>query len=409
MSDGGGGDVTDTRQTTSSPGPAAAARPAYEVAALRAREFPWLDAEGAVYLNSASTGPLPVRTVDTLGEWARRRQRPQTITLEEQFGILRTARARCAALIGADPSEIALAPNTSAGINLAARALPLGPGDVIVASDGEFPANVYPWMALAEARGAELRLLPHAGDGPDEDALVAALDEPRVRVLAVSWVAFGTGHRVDLARLGEACRASGAYFVVDAIQGVGATPLDVHRCSIDVLAAGAQKWLLSPWGSGFTYVRRALAETLSPPAAGWLSVAGAEDFSRLTRYDLRWRDDATRFEVGTLPYETLAAMNSSLGLLLELGVESIAAHVSALADRIVSWAGAHPGVRLVTPADPARRAGIVSLVPADIAAAVARLAAARVSFSPREGAIRLSPHCFNTVQDVDVALRALEG
>ena len=127
--------------------------PTYDVAALRAAEFPWLDAEDGAYLNSASTGPLPVRSVRTLEEWARRRQRPQTVAFDEQFQVLQTAREQCAALIGADASEIALAGNTSAGVNLAASALPLKSGDVIVTSEGEFPANVYPWMLLADSRG----------------------------------------------------------------------------------------------------------------------------------------------------------------------------------------------------------------------------------------------------------------
>ncbi len=383
--------------------------PTYDVAALRAAEFPWLDAEDGAYLNSASTGPLPVRSVRTLEEWARRRQRPQTVAFDEQFQVLQTAREQCAALIGADASEIALAGNTSAGVNLAASALPLKSGDVIVTSEGEFPANVYPWMLLADSRGAELRLLPRADGGPDEEALIASLDDPRVRVLAISWVAFGTGHRVDLARLGAACRERDVYFVVDAIQGVGTAPLDVHACSVDILASGAQKWLLSPWGTGFTYVRRELAERLTPPAAGWLSVKGAEDFSRLTQYDMTWPARASRFEVGTLPYEIMAAMNSSLALLLELGTAAIGAHLQLLTDRIVRWAEANPEVRLVTPSDPARCAGIVCFVPPDVASAVARLNAARVVFSPREGAVRLAPHCFNTVQDVDLALDALSS
>ncbi len=383
--------------------------PTYDVAALRAAEFPWLDADGGAYLNSASTGPLPIRSVRSMEEWARRRQRPHTVTLDEQFGIMRTAREQCAALIGADSSEIALAGNTSMGVNLAASVLPLERGDVIVTSDGEFPANVYPWMLLAESRGAELRLLPRAKGGPDEDALIASLDDRRVRVLAISWVAFGTGHRVDLARLGAACRERDVYFVVDAIQGVGTAPLDVHACSVDILASGAQKWLLSPWGTGFTYVRRDLAERFTPPAAGWLSIEGSEDFSRLTQYNMTWPARASRFEVGTQPYEIMAAMNSSLALLLELGTAAIGAHLQMLTERIVTWAEANPEVRLITPSDPVRRAGIVCFVPADVETAVARLNAARVVFSPREGAVRLAPHCFNTVQDVDLALDALSS
>lgn len=383
---------------------------AFDVAALRAREFPWLDAEGTTYLNAASTGPLPERTVRALDAFARRRTRPHEISWDEQFGTTRRARELFAGLVGGRADEIALMPNTSYGVNLAAQALPWGAGDEVVLSDGEFPANVYPWLLEAERRGARVHVVPRAHGLPDEDALVAALDRRGVRVLAVSWVQFATGHRADLARLGAACRERGIAFVVDAIQGVGALPLDARACGIDVLACGAQKWLLSPWGTGFAWVRRELVERLSPPEAGWLSVRHGEDFGRLTDYELSWRDDARRFEVGTIAHGDYAGVNASLELLAGLGADAVAAHVRALADRIVRWAEAHGDVaRLVTPADAARRAGIVALAPADAAAAERRLHDARVVFSPREGMVRLAVHCFNTVGDVDIALRALEG
>jgi selenocysteine lyase/cysteine desulfurase len=281
---------------------------------------------------------------------------------------------------------------------------------VAVVSDGEFPANVYPWLALERARGVRTRVVPCRDGLPDEGALLAALDEPGVRLLAVSWVQFATGHRAALARLGRACRERGVWFVVDAIQGVGAAPLDVRACDVDVLACGGQKWLLSPWGTGFAWVRRELATQLEPPAAGWISVRGAEDFGRLTDYDLAWRDDARRFEVGTLPHQDYVAFNESVALLLELGVDAVAEHVARLVGRVVEWALANPRLaRLVTPADAAARAGIVALAPADFAAAADRLQRAGVVFSPREGMVRLAPHCFNTADEVDVALRALEG
>ena len=381
----------------------------FDLKTLREREFPELDRGGDIYLNSASTGPIPTRTVQALDEWMQRRQRPQTIRVEDEFAVSRLARERCAALIGADVEEIALSGNTSGGVNLAARTLPLGAGDVIVASEGEFPANVYPWMAVARARGAELRLIPRAGAWPDEEALLAALDDPAVRVLAVSWVSFSTGYRVELARLGAACRERGVYLAVDAIQGVGAAELDVHACQVDFLACGGQKWLLSPWGTGFTYVRRELVEQLEPPAAGWLSVKGAETFSRLMDYDLTWYDDARRFEVGTLPCEILAAMGASLSLPLEIGMPEVARRVAMLAGRIVAWAESNPSVRLLTPSDPARRAGIVAFVPPDVEGVAGRLADAKVSFSLRLGGVRLAPHYFNTVAEVDAALRAIEG
>ena len=379
----------------------------YDVAALRRREFPWVERGDGIYLNNASTGPLPRRAVRAQHDFNERRAQPHLISQDEQFGTLERGRALLARLIGAQPEEIALAMNTGTGINLAARALPLEPGDVVVASDREFPANVYPWMALAEARGVGFELVPCRDGLPDEDALIAALDRPRVRALAVSWVSFATGYKVDLARLGDACRACGAWLVVDAIQGLGAELLDVRRTPVDVLACGAQKWLLSPWGTGFTYVSQELVSELVPPDVSWNAMRGTDDFGRLLDYDFTWRDDARRFEMVTLPYQDFAGMNASLELLHELGAAAVAAHVATLADRIVAWAAERPGVRLVTPADRARRAGIVSLQVPDAAGASARLTAAGVAHSLREQAIRLSPHAYNTADEVDRALELI--
>ena len=379
----------------------------YDVAALRAAEFPWAARGDAIYLNNASTGPIPARSVRAVSEFSALRAEPFRMTDALQFGTLARSRELCARLVGARPAEIALMVNTTYGINLAARALPLRAGDVVVTSDREFPANVYPWMALERSRGVWLERVPCAHGLPDEDAILRALERPEVRVVTLSWVSFATGFRVDLARIGRACRERGVYFVVDAMQGLGPATLDVRECMIDVLACGGQKWLMSPWGTGFTYVREGLVGELEPQAVGWMSVQASDDFSRLCDYDLTYRDDARRFEVITLPFQDFAGLNASLELLLELGPAAVAAHVRALADRIVHWAADRDGVRLVTPDAADRRAGIVSLAPADPTAASRRLTAAGVSHSLREGAIRLSPHCYNTASEVDAALAAL--
>jgi selenocysteine lyase/cysteine desulfurase len=383
-------------------------RPGYDIDALRRSEFPWAAAGEAIYLNHASTGPLPARTVAAVEEWTRRRAQPHRITDAELFATMRTTRQLVAPLIGAEPREIALMTNTSYGLNLAAGALPLAAGDVVVTFDREFPANVYPWMALA-SRGVRLERVPCVDDLPDEEALVRALARPEVRALTVSWVQFSSGWRADLARLGALCRATDTWFVVDAIQGLGALTLDVRACHVDLLACGMQKWLLSPWGTGFVYVRRELIAELRPTSVGWMSVRGADDFSRLTDYDYTLRDDARRFEVLTLPVHDFAGANASLALLHELGPAAVTAHVTRLADTIVAWARARDDVRLVTPADPARRAGVVSVAPRDAAAAAARLREAGVAHSLREGAIRLSPHAYNTDDEVQRALALLVG
>ena len=379
----------------------------YDVDALREREFPWAARGERIYLNNASTGPLPERTVIALTDAIRKRAEPHRLRDADLFATLQRARESSARLVGALSTEIALAVNTTYGINLAARALPLEEGDVVVTFDREFPANIYPWMALAEAKGVSLRRVPCVNGLPDEEELVRCLDDERVRVATVSWVSFATGARVDLARLGRLCRERGIYFVVDAIQGVGAAPIDVHECQVDILACGGQKWLLSPWGTGFTYVREALVQQLQPVAVGWMAVRGSDDFTRLVDYDLTWRDDARRFEVITLPFHDFAGFNASLDLFFELGVDAVAAHVAALATAIVTASAAREELELVTPSSPSARAGIVSVKPLDANAASARLRRAGVTHSVREGAIRLSAHCYNTIAEVERAVAAL--
>lgn len=374
----------------------------------RQQEFPWtVDGRGVIYLNHASTGPMPQRALRALAEANLRRAEPWRITLEHQFGVTARTRELVGKLIGAAPEEIAVMTNTSHGINLAARALPLASGDVVLSVEREFPANVYPWMSLAKRRGVTLRQLPCCDRLPNEDAIIAALDDERVRVVTVSWVAFESGARLDLTRIGAACRARGIYFVVDAIQGLGALTLDVRTTPIDILANGAQKWLLGPWGAGFVYVRRELIGQLEPHEVGWMAPRGTDDFSRMLDYDLTWRDDARRFEVVTLPYQEFEAFNASLEVLHAAGPSAVAQRVRELTDRIVDWAQGRADVRLVTPAEPERRGGIVSVIPQDAVVASERLTRAGVTHSVREGAIRLSPHFYQTVDEIDAALTTL--
>ena len=380
----------------------------YDIAAVREREFPWAARGEAIYLNHASTGPLPQRTVDALHDFDELRARPYRIPDDMLFETLARGRHLIARLIHAEPAEIALAVNTSYGINIAAFALPFGPGDVVLAPDREFPANVYPWMQLARRRGVVYRRLPCCDGLIDEPGLRRELEDPAVRAVALSWVGFASGYTVDLEAIGRACRARGAYFIVDAIQGLGPLTLDVRACYVDILACGAQKWLLSPWGSGFTYVRRELIDALEPNVVSWMAVKGSDDFTRLVDYDLTWRDDARRFELITLPYQDFAGMNASLELFHELGPSAIADHVAQLTDVIVLWAAAQREVQLATPSVPRHRAGIVALRMPNAERVSAALAAANVTHSLREGAIRLSPHFYNTRDEVRRALAVIE-
>jgi cysteine desulfurase/selenocysteine lyase len=382
----------------------------YDVDALREREFPWAAAGESIYLNHASTGPLPKRAVDATAEFNRLRAAPHRLTDEYQFATLARSRELIASLIGADVTEIALTTNTSYGINLAAYSLPFRTGDVVLAPDLQFPANIYPWLHLAETRGVKFHRVPCPDRVFDVETLIRELElRPRVRALTVSWVGFSEGARVDLAALGTACREHNLFFIVDAIQGLGPLTLDLRTTHVDVLACGAQKWLLSPWGSGFVYVRRDLVRQLEPHDVSWMAVKGSDDFTQLTDYDLTWRDDARRFEFITLPFQDFAGLNASLELLHELGPTAVEAHIARLADGIVDWTHSRNDVTLVTPAHPSRRAGIVSVRPRDAVAVSTRLRAAGVRASLREGAIRLSPHCYNTMAEIETALDVLSS
>ncbi len=379
----------------------------YDVEALRAREFPWAARGDRIYLDHAATGPLPQRARDVQAEANLNRAELWRVGFEYFWDGVVKGREHAARLLNATPDEIAITANTSQGVNLAARALPFRAGDVVISSAGEFPANIYPWMGLEKAKGVFLELVPMRHRLPDEDAIIAALDRPNVRALTVSWVSFASGARLDLQRLGEACRARDIWFVVDAIQGLGPAAIDVKACHIDILATGAQKWLLSPWGTGFAYVHRDLIQELDPPAVGWLSMPASADFTRFLDYDYAFYPDARKFEVFTAPMHDLKAMAASLSLFLELGPAAIEAHVASLADHVVQWCAGRRDVNLITPPERSRRAGLLSIAVDDLAAASARLATAGVSHTVREGGIRLSPHLYNTIGELDIALAAL--
>lgn len=373
---------------------------------LRESEFPWT-AE-TTYLDNASIGPIPERTRRVIDAFTARRTAPYLLPDRDLQEILSQARDTLARLIHADATEIGLTTNTGFGLHLAARALPLRRGDVVLVPDKEFPANVYPWLLL-EAQGVQLELAPPTPEGwPDEAYLLERLNDPRVRVLAISLVHFANGYRVDLDALGRACRANGAFLVVDGIQGVGQIPIDVHAVPVDILACGGQKWLMSPWGSGFVYVRRELLELLEPVVTGWMAFEGTDDFTHLTDYDRTFRRDARRFEMTTLAFQDFVGMRESASMLLELGIERVAAYLRLIREPLSRRVNGGQ-LRLASPTDPTRDSSIVCVVPEHPAEAFHHLKKNSVVCSLREGMIRLSPHCYNTVEELERVVAVLCG
>lgn len=381
----------------------------YDVYALRRSEFPWADTFGDIYLNSASTGPLPERTRRAIHQFTEMAYRPSHELYDAHREIPARARRLCAQLIGARPEEIALGFNTTYGLNLAASALGLQPGDRVVLLDGDFPANVYPWLSL-ERRGVQVELLPRDKLGqPNEPALLERLARGDVRVLSVSWVSFCTGFRLNLDAISHECRRHGTYLVVDGIQALGAVPLDVSETPIDILATGAQKWLLSPQGAGFAYVRGALIESLDLAAVGWLGFKPSQDFGNLLDYAWDPLDDARRFELGSLAFSSVEAFNHSLSLLLELGIPCIEQHIYSVQAPLLEWIDSRPDVQLVSDVGAGRRSGIIAFRLEEPERAEDRMRAAGITVSVREGAIRTSTHVWNCREEILRLIEVLES
>jgi selenocysteine lyase/cysteine desulfurase len=322
-------------------------------------------------------------------------------------GHTRAVREACARLIGASPEEIALGANTSFGINLAAMGLKVPHGSIVVASDREFPANVFPWSHREHIR---LEMVPTTAEGwPDIERILDRVRDPEVSILALSSVQFASGYKADLEVVAAVCRESGTLLVVDAIQSLGNHPIDVARLGIDVLACGGHKWLCGPLGVGFCYVRREVQDRLQPSEIGWSSMRSTQDFDDLLAYRWGFLPDARRYEVGTAPLQEYATLARSIELLLEVGVETIAAHVDTLLEPVRLWIARHPETRSMTPLDPGSRSAILAFTTPDTPATYRALQEAGVVSSLREGAIRLAPHLYNRSDDIERVVEVLEA
>ncbi|CAN5275505.1 aminotransferase class V-fold PLP-dependent enzyme [soil metagenome] len=378
-------------------------------AELLAREFP-RQGEG-VFLNTAAQGILPQRTLAAMAEFERGRQYPNRIDDDHLAEIERTCRERVAALVGAPARQIGLATNTSDGINIAALHLPLGPGDCVLVPRGEFPANVYPWLALRR-NGVETVFHDTEGAHLAAEEVAARLDrDPRIRAVAVSLVQFSNGHRNPVEAIGRACRERGVFFVIDGIQGIGAVPFDWAEARPDFLACGGQKWLCAPWGSGFFVAAEWLCREVEPVRAGWLQVAGARKggYGDLCRYDLAFLPDATRFEVGTYAYTALLGLSTSADLLLTVGIDRIRDHARTLLQPL-EQAIEERGARHHCCSSAGCRSSILCFGLGDEGATRdlhVRFVQAGIACAFREGAIRIAPHVYNTPDDIARTIHAM--
>jgi cysteine desulfurase/selenocysteine lyase len=364
-----------------------------------------------IFLNSAAQGILARRTLEAMARFEEGRAYPNRIDDTLLLEVETTCRERVGRLVGAPPDLVGLGVNTSEGINVAALHLPLAEGDKVLVARGEFPANVYPWLGLAR-KGVETVLLDVEPPHLDAARVVAALEaDPTIRAVSMSLVQFSNGHRNPVEEVGRACRERGVFFVVDGIQGLGAVELDWSTLSADVLAGGGQKWLCGPWGSGFFVVAEWLCADVEPVRIGWLQVSGARNYHSLCEYDLAFDPDCRRFEVGTYPYTALLGLSESLELISTLGVERIAAHSRALLASLESSLTAL-GATIVSCPRPSCRSSILCFRADDVSATrrvFSGLREAGVTCAFREGAVRLSPHFYNTPAEIERTAELIEA
>ena len=366
--------------------------------ALR-RRFPHTQTQ--IYLNHAATGPLSRPVVQAVRRYLQQRYIGPIDNYEELAPIIDETRRLVATVLGTTPDRIAFAPNTSSALGLLAQGLDWRPGDRIAIPACEFPANVYPFMNL-QHRGVQIDWIPHReGTFTVED--VARALTPRTRLVTLSWVQFLSGFRVDLAQIVACCHERGVWVSVDAIQGLGALPIDVEATGIDLLAAGTHKWLMGLQGLAVCYVRPALQEVLRPPA-GWLH--GPVDWNRFFDYRLEFYPDARRYETGTPNQAAIVALHAALKQYLALGMDWCARRVLALRRQLADGLRRLGLARYGTD-DPAHASGIVTVRHPQAEALAAFLKAQQIIASVRNGMLRFSPTYYNTAEEIDRTLETV--
>jgi selenocysteine lyase/cysteine desulfurase len=356
------------------------------------------------FLNCAAVSPMALPVKEAIEKCADdQSERDTAAYIEEWHACEARVREKLARLTGGSAEEIALLGNTSDGLATVASGLKWNDGDSVVICNLEFPANVYPWLNLQDRHGVRVQIVP-ARDGrvlPED--LFAAADE-RTRVIAVSYVQWTTGLRMDLESIGRFCKERGIYFVVDAIQGLGALEFDVVRFKVDFLSTGSYKYLLGPPGVGCFYCRKELLTDVWPSRVGHRNVVDGMNLD----YKLNLWPSAKRFEAGAMNYLGLHGLDASLDIIEKAGLENIERHVLRLTDLLIERLQ-EKGYRVISSLLPRERSGIVSFAHLghDSEELLRRLSEAKVVVSLRDGAIRASAHLYNNEEDIERLVEAL--
>jgi cysteine desulfurase / selenocysteine lyase len=347
------------------------------------------------YFDHAAVAALSGPAQTAIARWLKEAAEEGDANWLEWDKGVQGCRVSAAKMVRAIPAEIALVPNTTWGITLVAEGLDWRAGDNVIVVDNEFPSNQYPWLNLA-SRGVEVRKYSPK-DGRIDLAELRNHFDSKTRVLAISWVGYATGWRISVDDVAELTHSFGALLFLDAIQGLGVFPLDVSKTPVDFFAADGHKWLLGPEGAGISYVRGEHLERLRAIGIGWSSV---KDRHRFERIDLTLREEAARFEGGTLNMAGFLGLGASIDLLLQHG---LGAQQSALAERVLALGDfaceqlTRIGATIMSLRGADCSSGIISFLPprGEPMAVRAHLKEQGIIVSCRNGWLRMAIHAFN--------------
>ena len=365
----------------------------------------WFEIEDATYLNLASESPMPKVSLRAVQAALDAKKFPHHKPDSTFFEVPNRLRANIAKLIGAKPEEIALTSGASAGVAAVAYGLTWKPGDEVITAKGEFPLQYTAWKPMEEREGVKLKIVSPRERFITADDLIAAIT-PRTRIVSVSMVRYDDGSLLDAPRVAAACHKQGALLLLDVSQSCGAIPMDVNHLGADFLICAGYKWLLSPFGTGFFWMKHEHLEIVRPGPFYWMAVAGSHNFAALNFEDSKPEASAKRWDApewASYFNFNLVAMDASVDFVLRMGPELVAAHNSKLIELMFERLPKDRFV-LASPADSARRGpyGCFAARSAEKTAEVYQhLRKENVVVSLRQGNIRVSPHLYNTERDID--------
>jgi cysteine desulfurase/selenocysteine lyase len=362
---------------------------------------------GHIWLNAAHQGAMPKAAADAAYATVQQKLHPYKIHDDSFLEIPQRLRAQIAQLIDADSADIVLGNSATYGLDLLARALPFQPEDEVLLVDGEFPASVFPFR-VREQDGVQLRFMTaRTGFVPTADELCAQISE-RTRVFCTSWVNSFSGHAADLNALGRVCRDRSTLFIVNGSQGVGAKALSIKNTQADAVVCCGYKWLLGPYGTGFVWISPNLQKMLCATQAYWLPNVWGKP-QGLRNYDIDPKLGLRAYDVcGTANFLNFAPWIECLSYLNRLGIEAVENWITGLIDTTARLLDVNRW-ELLLPTEPARRSGLLYVRPRSRKATeiYQRLSAKRIHTSLREGLLRLSPHIYNTRDEIELAAAAM--